>query len=498
MRSALFLIILIVSFNGQAQIKPSTTNYSFGELYRGSDTYTDITFKNTSGKMQFLLTIDKPTDVYYIFSAKRIQPDSSITIRFKVNDLKKGRFSHSIDVYFSEPRTPITIHLSGNIKETAGGGSLTACPDFNAKPPDSMNEFYMVVKVIDSLSREPIPNAKIYVIENGEMVGSFVTNFKGVIKKKMMLGYYYITASKDPYNSNYYEGYMNYNRNYVEIELSQYPVTEPAIEEPVIEEPPEEIVEVIIEDPPEEDPIVEEPPVETIEIVINEDPPEEIPETVEPAHEPVVNEPPIEEPLEPTTLAELPDSVFTPGYFKYNNITFILDVSLSMNGMGKLDLLKLSMIELTKILRKEDVISMIKFSAEVETILPGASGESKEEIKSSVQSLKATSFTAGGDAIKVAYKLNRKNYIEGGNNMVIMITDGVFNRGDKNYLDVIKKNYDKYGIKFSVVGIKTSDYITKHMKTIVDVGAGDFIRILTVDDAMVKLIEEIKKNSFRF
>ncbi|MBD3637802.1 MAG: VWA domain-containing protein [Crocinitomicaceae bacterium] len=495
MRRGFLLIILFLSCQSYGQIEPNKTEFSFGDLYDGSQTYTDITFTNKSDKVQYLLTIDKPMDVYYIFSGKRILPDSSITIRFKVNDRKKGRFNYRVDVYFSEPRDPITIELSGNLKETSQQSSLTACPDFNSAPPEKMNEFDLVVRVIDSITREPINNAKVYMVSSGELVGSYSTNFKGVVKKRMMLGYYYITAQKEPYNSNYFEGYVNFKRNYVEIELSQ---------NPVIEEVPED--EPLVEEPVEEEPVIEELPVEeepdVIEIVINEDPPEEEPVVEETVPDPVVeNDPPVENNppvVEPTTLEELPDSVFTPGYFKFNNITFILDVSLSMNGMGKMDLLKLSMIELTKILRPNDIVSMIKYSSEVERIMNGSSGDQKEEIISVVKGLKTTGMTAGGDAIKDAYRLNRKNYIEGGNNIVIMITDGVFNKGDKDYLKTIQKYYNSMGIRFSVVGIKTSDFITAHMKNIVSEGGGDFVRILTVEDAMTKLINEIKRTSFKF
>lgn len=481
-------MIWMASFTTDAQIQASTTNFSFGDLYRGSETYTDITFKNTSDKIQFLLTIQKPQDVYYIFSGKRILPDSSITIRFKINDRKKGRFNHDIDIYFSEPRDPITISLSGNVKELSQESSLTDCPDFNAKPPALQNEFDMVVKVIDSLTREPINNAQVYIVNSGELVGNYTTNNRGVVKKRMVLGYYYITAQKEPYSSNFYEGYVNFKRNYIEIELSNTPIPPPVWDEPIAENPPDENHDT--------EPPVEEPEVDTIEIVIQDEPLNNPPDDPV-VHEPVVNEPVIPA-VEPTELEKVPDTVFTPSYFKYNNITFILDVSSSMNGMGKMDLLKMSMIELAKILRAEDVVSMIKFSAEVETIMNGASGARKEEIISTVKGLKTSSYTAGGDAIKNAYKISRKNYIEGGNNIVIMITDGVFNRGDKDYLETIKKNYKSKGIIFSVVGIKTSDYVTKHMLNIVSQGGGDFVRILSIDDAMTKLIAEIRRTSFRF
>lgn len=169
-----------------------------------------------------------------------------------------------------------------------------------------------------------------------------------------------------------------------------------------------------------------------------------------------------------------------------------------MNGMGKMDLLKMSMIELTEILRHEDIVSMIKYSSEVETIMRGSNGDEKEDIIATVKGLRTSGMTAGGNAIKDAYKLNKKTYIPGGNNIVIMITDGVFNKGDKDYLKTIRKNYQSKGIRFSVVGIKTSDFITMHMKNIVSEGGGDFIRILTLDDAKTKLIQEIRRTAFKY
>lgn len=477
-RGFLFIILLFCT-QLRAQITPSATSFSFGDLYSGSQTYTDITFTNTTDKVQWLLTIDKPTDVYYIFSGKQVLPGENITIRFKINDTRKGKFNYNVDVYFSEPRDAITINLTGNVKQMTAESSLTACPDFNAAPPENVNEFDLVIRVIDSLTREPIQNAMVYLVQNGELIGDFSTNNKGIIKRRLDLGYYYITAEREPYTSNYYEGYVNFRRNYIEIELSQVQ-PEPVVEEPIVEEP-------VIEEPIIEEPVVEDPvmAIDTIEIVVEEPP--------------VVEEPVIEVPeVEPVKLDELPDTVFNPAYFKYNNITFILDVSSSMNGMGKMDLLKMSMIELTKILRANDIISMIKFSSEVDVIMTGSTGDKKEEIITTVKGLRTSSATAGGDAINEGYRINRQNYIADGNNMVIMITDGVFNTGDKNYLETIKQNYKSMGIQFCVVGIKTSDYITKHMQSITSKGGGEFIRILTIDDAMHKLIDEIKKSSFRF
>jgi len=484
MRNILIILLILSWAHSSAQVTASTTSFDFGELYSGSQTYTDITFKNTSDKTQFLLTINKPQDVYYIYSGKRILPDSSITIRLKINERRKGRFNYYVDIFFSEPRDPIAIKLSGTVKEsTSSTNSMTDCPDFNSSPPAyQATSFDVTIRVIDSITRVPIKNSKVYIVENGQLVGEYQTNNKGIVRKRIPLGYYYITAQKPPYRQNYHEGYLNFKRNFVEIELAKDPPAE-------VIPPPEIPVEIL------EDTIVveiEEPPVEVVPVI--EEPIVEVQDSV------VISRPPdiVVNTTEPTTLDQIPDSVFTDNYFKYSNITFILDVSTSMAGMGKLDLMKMSMIELAKILRTDDVVSIIKYASEVDIILKGAHGNQKDEIITIVQDLKYSGMTAGGDAIKSAYKLNKKTYIPGGNNMVIMITDGVFNKGDKDYLKTIEKNYNSMGIKFSVVGIKTSDFITKHMLGIVSHGGGDFIRILTIEDAKTKLINEIKRTSFKF
>ena len=61
----------------------------------------------------------------------------------------------------------------------------------------------------------------------------------------------------------------------------------------------------------------------------------------------------------------------------------------------------------------------------------------------------------------------------------------------------IRSNYRKLGIKFSVVGIKTVDYLTSNMRSMADLGGGEYVRILTVDDAKNKLFEEIKRTSYK-
>src|SRR5690606_25492093 len=115
----------------------------------------------------------------------------------------------TVDVYLSDSNQPTTIYLSGNVKEKSVN-SLTACPDFNQSPPKNAGppEFDITIKVIDSLTREPIKKSKVFFVENGQLLGFLYTDNFGIIRRKMKNGYYYLTAEKSPYISNSYEGYI--------------------------------------------------------------------------------------------------------------------------------------------------------------------------------------------------------------------------------------------------------------------------------------------------
>ena len=460
-----FSLLFIVPLVGLSQMTVNKTKHHFGDLYENAPTYVDFTFKNTGNKAVFLLTVDRPQEVYYLYSKKLIQPDSTMTLRLKINDNIKGRFNYYVEVYFSDYREPVVLNLKGNVKQKSSN-ALTDCPDFNKQPPSrGAPEFEVTVKVVDSITREPIRRSKVYFVNNGTLVGEFYTNSNGIVHQKIPLGLYYITAEKPPYQSNFFDGYLNFQNNYVEIELQQTKTNTP----PVVEE--EDVVE-INDDDIEDNENIEEKEIE----------------------EPVVENTPIKD---TTKLDDLPPKEFDKTHFVPNNIVFIVDVSSSMNGMGKLDLLKLSMIELTKVLRPEDRVSLIAYSGHVHILLEDVSAMKKDEIIEQVQSLQAKGYTAGGDAIKEGYRLAEKHYIEGGNNLIFMVTDGAFNKGDKNFKRIITKNYKKKNIIFSVVGIKTTDFLTTEMKSISDLGGGEYVRIITIDDAKNKLFEEVRRTSFR-
>jgi len=76
-----------------------------------------------------------------------------------------------------------------------------------------------------------------------------------------------------------------------------------------------------------------------------------------------------------------------------------------------------------------------------------------------------------------------------------MVTDGSFNKGSKSYMRNIAIAHQTKGIKFSVVGIKTGTYLGTHLTEVAKKGGGNYVRIVTEDDAQNKLFDEVKRTS---
>jgi Ca-activated chloride channel family protein len=182
--------------------------------------------------------------------------------------------------------------------------------------------------------------------------------------------------------------------------------------------------------------------------------------------------------------------------FKRNNLVFLVDVSSSMKSNGKLDLLKISMIELLEVLRDVDRFSLISYASNTDILLETDGSLNREACVETISNLEAKGSTAGAEAIGKAAELALSHFIEGGNNQVILATDGAFNDGVKR-ASRLAKHYKSQGIELSVIGIKCAPYTEAEMEELVESSEGRFIPIRTDLEAGAYLIEEIKKSSKR-
>ncbi len=176
-----------------------------------------------------------------------------------------------------------------------------------------------------------------------------------------------------------------------------------------------------------------------------------------------------------------------------SNLVFLLDVSGSMNSPDKLPLLKESFQLLTEQLGENDKVSIVVYAGSSGVVLEGARGDEKEKILEALDRLEAGGSTAGSEGIEKAYAIAKKYFIPGGNNRVILATDGDFNVGvsSEGELKRLIENKRKEGISLSVLGFGTGNIKDNKMETLADNGNGNYAYIDSVLEAKKVLVNEL-------
>lgn len=175
-----------------------------------------------------------------------------------------------------------------------------------------------------------------------------------------------------------------------------------------------------------------------------------------------------------------------------SNLVFLIDVSGSMQSPEKLPLVKASMKMLVDQMRQEDFISMVVYAGAAGLVLPPTSGAEKTKIKDAIDRLEAGGSTAGGDGIKLAYKVATENLNKKGNNRVILCTDGDFNVGESSD-DAMERLVEKErqtGVFLTVLGFGMGNYQDAKMQKLADKGNGNHAYIDGISEAKKVLVSE--------
>lgn len=161
------------------------------------------------------------------------------------------------------------------------------------------------------------------------------------------------------------------------------------------------------------------------------------------------------------------------------NLVFLIDVSGSMFADNKLPLLKQAMALLVEQLRPQDRISMVVYAGAAGVVLEGGDATDKEEILMALDDLQAGGSTAGGAGIELAYKVAERNFIEGGNNRIILASDGDFNVGlsSVDALEDLIEEKRESGVFLSVLGFGTGNLRDDIMESLADHGNGVYYYI---------------------
>ena len=175
-----------------------------------------------------------------------------------------------------------------------------------------------------------------------------------------------------------------------------------------------------------------------------------------------------------------------------SNFVFLIDVSGSMSGPGRLGMVVSSMKLLVDNLRAEDRVAIVTYSNTARTALPSTPGDRKQAIKEALDGLEAGGATAGGAGLKTAYAIARENFIHEGNNRIILCSDGDFNVGpsDPQELERLIARERRSGVFLTVLGYGMGNYKDRTMQTLAEKGNGNHAYIDNLQEANRILVGE--------
>jgi Ca-activated chloride channel family protein len=181
-----------------------------------------------------------------------------------------------------------------------------------------------------------------------------------------------------------------------------------------------------------------------------------------------------------------------------SNLVFLIDASGSMAAPNKLPLLQAAFRILVNNLRKNDHVAIVAYAGTPGVILQSTPGDQKDKILNAIDYLSAGGATAGEAAIKLAYQIAGENFIQGGNNRVIMATDGDFNVGQTSDHDMEQLIMGKKesGVLLTCLGFGMKDYKDSKLETLSSKGNGNFAYIDNLEEASKIFAKEFGSTLF--
>jgi len=175
-----------------------------------------------------------------------------------------------------------------------------------------------------------------------------------------------------------------------------------------------------------------------------------------------------------------------------NNLVFLVDVSASMKSEDKLPLLQESLKELIEMMRPEDHIAIVRYAGEAEVVLPSTSSSDTEKIHAAIESLQIGGKTDGFEGMKMAYGHAEETYIDGGNNRIILATDGKFDVDGRINRMIRINAREKIKLSAFLFGLRTNREVRENLQSLVDFGEGNYSHLKLGESTEEALLKESK------
>jgi Mg-chelatase subunit ChlD len=177
-----------------------------------------------------------------------------------------------------------------------------------------------------------------------------------------------------------------------------------------------------------------------------------------------------------------------------NNLVFLVDVSGSMKDSLKLPLMKRALHTLIEAVRDVDSITLITYADTIKILNEAVSGTLKQALQDTVNGLKARGLTRGRKAIEISQRIAQKHFIQGGNNMLFIVSDGKF-KFDENDFRKWQSREGNRKVVITTIALGDEREALSNLRHIARKGEGSFIHITKSHDDNDRLLEEVKMRS---
>ena len=440
--SILFIFFDILIFAQTPQSEPR--NLDFGRVEEANSLNSYLLIRNIGTKALILLRADAPPEFTVSVGKKIIPAGDTLHLNFSIRPIRTGKFKETIKLYYNGSPEPYSIEVKGELKKLLAK-DLSACVNFDPKTGSFSNGNASIplmskhsVRFMDATTGKLIKEGSILYISQTSREKSERSTYDGLLESMIPIGPYAFVVTAPGYGTLMMEKYIPVGGAKETFMLSPSP--KPEVEKDSLQK-----------------------------------------------------EPLAEIPKELYNATLLDERVYRP-----NNIVFLIDISGSMKEPEKLPLLKQSMVKLMEPIRPIDKITIVTYGTDVRIAVPTVSGNEKKRVLELIDTLKASGVTAGSKGIQTAYTIANEQFISGGNNQVILATDGAFRVSvkDRKMIELSSKNPNQSTI-LSVIGFSCKADALVMLGELTKQGAGSLIQVNNSNQAENALLDEIKNRSKR-
>jgi Ca-activated chloride channel family protein len=492
----LFWIASAFTVKSQSGVRLSPSTFDFGNIAQWKNDTAIFNLENTGTSVFKFLPIAYNEQLRVILPKGNISPGNIVPVKVLYYTQDRGYFKQSIPIYISSANEPIQLVIKGKIIDFHPDAMLN-CPTLSDDKPVKKYSEPFEIQVVDAISGKGLSGFDLIIKNTTEQQLIETSSKDRVYFDGLKDGKYAVTVNLSGYETGQQEVIVTrLTRKFIiklmpdeELTVKTNPGNNTKEDEPIVIEPPAEDnsenldIEKLREKFNER--FKGKKIIEKDVILVKEKDKDSL--TVDTGN---------------VNIEEIPDftssGTLNTNKFVNNNIIFLVDVSGSMDKPEKLPYLKRSVSEMVKILRQEDLVSIVTYAGKTNVLVDGVTGNNKVELDQAVNGLVAKGQSYGTEALYLAYDRAKMNFIPGGNNQVILVSDGLFNSTDfspKALYKLARQKARDEGIITSCIGFGKNEDALEFLKTLSTNGLGNFIQIKSEEDANTVLVREIMQNS---